>query len=95
VMIIPPVHAQRVNWKELKRPPGNIRRPTGLKIACFRNGPVRPGYGRLALASEGRESKSLFQQRNKKVVASRAHNSAIRRASISAFPNACLTEERD
>jgi hypothetical protein len=43
----------------------------GLKIACFRNGPVRPGYGRLALASEGRESKLLFHQRNKQIVAGR------------------------
>jgi hypothetical protein len=61
--------------ENLKRPPGNIRRPPGLKIACFRNDPVRPGYGRLALASEGGESKLLFHRRNKKVVATRTHGS--------------------
>jgi hypothetical protein len=68
---------RRVNWKELKRPPGNIRRPPGLEIVCFRNGPVRPGYGRLALASEGREPKLLFDRRNKELVAARTHNTAL------------------
>jgi hypothetical protein len=62
---------RRVMREDLKRPPGNIRRPAGLKIACFRNGPVRPGYGRLASASERRESKVRFHQRNKQVVAGR------------------------
>jgi len=85
-MIIPPVHARRVNWKELKRPPGNIRRPTGLKIACFGNGPVRPGYGRLASASEGHESKLLFHQRNKQVVAVRTHNSGFHRVANGRAP---------
>ena len=76
----------------LKRPPGNIRRPTGLKIACFRNGPVRPGYGRLALASEGVESKLLFHQRNKQIVAGRTLFIPFQ---LPLSPNACLTEERE
>jgi len=61
-----PVHAGRVNWKELKRPPGNIRRPTGLKIACFRNGPVRPGYARLAFASGARRIKNAVPSREQR-----------------------------
>ena len=35
--------------------------------------PVRPGCRRLALASEGSESKLLFHQRNKEVVPAGAH----------------------
>jgi hypothetical protein len=37
--------------------------------------PVRPGYARLTLASEGSESKMPFPQRNKKLVAARTQNS--------------------
>jgi hypothetical protein len=37
--------------------------------------PRRPGYARLALASEGGDSKLLFRQRNKKLVAARTQNS--------------------
>src|SRR5882757_623909 len=69
--------------RKLKRPPGNIRRPTKLKIACFRNSPVRPGYGRLALSKEARESKLLFHQRNKKIVAAGTHAQATHLASVS------------
>jgi hypothetical protein len=43
VMIIPPVHARRVNWKELKRPPGNIRRGLpGSKLRAFEMAPSAP-----------------------------------------------------
>jgi len=59
----------------MKRPPGNIRRPPGLKIACFRKMPLSPRFARLALASEGGESKTPFPQRNKKLVAARTQNS--------------------
>ena len=45
---------------ELKRPPGNIRRPPGLKISWFRKNPVRPGCRRFALAGDRGESKLLF-----------------------------------
>jgi hypothetical protein len=45
----------------------------GSKLLAFENGPVRPGFRRIALASEGGESKLLFRQRNKKVVAARPH----------------------
>jgi cold shock protein len=45
-------------------------------LLAFENGPVRPGFRRIALASEGGESKLLFRQRNKKVVATRTHGSA-------------------
>jgi len=49
--------------EELKRPPGNIRRPPGLKIACFRKMPVRPGCTKLALPSDGDDSKLLFRSK--------------------------------
>jgi len=56
-----------------KRPPGNIQRPAGLKIARFRKRPFRPGHTRLALTSEQGESKLLFRPRNKRLVAARTH----------------------
>jgi hypothetical protein len=42
--------------------------PTGLKIDWFET-QLSPGVDRLAPASRGGESKMLFRQRNKKVVA--------------------------
>ena len=45
----------------MKRPPGNIRRPPGLKMRAFENSPFRPGYARLASASEGENQKLPFQ----------------------------------
>jgi hypothetical protein len=45
--------------------------PTGLKIDWFE---PSPGFDRLAPASQGRESKMLFHQRNKKVVAAMTQN---------------------
>ena len=56
-----------------KRPPGNIQRPAGLKIARFRKRPFRPGHTRLASTSEQGESKLLFRPRNKRIVAVRTH----------------------
>jgi hypothetical protein len=56
-----------------KRPPGNIQRPAGLKIARFRKRPFRPGHTRLASTSEQGESKLLFRPRNKRIVAARTH----------------------
>ena len=53
-----PVHAG--GREELKRPPGNIQRPPGLKIACFRKCPSATVYARLALVSVGGESKLLW-----------------------------------
>jgi hypothetical protein len=87
----PPVHAGGL-WERMKRPPGNIRRPTGLKIACFRNGPVRPGYGRLALASGAKRIKTAVPAKEQK---SCCGEDTIRPVSTSAFPNARLTEERE
>ena len=50
--------AQRLRWRcELKRPPGNIRRPPGLRILLSKM-PRPPRYARLTLASEGGESKN-------------------------------------
>jgi hypothetical protein len=46
-------------------------------LLAFENGPVRPGFHRIALASEGGESKLLFRQRNKKVVAARTQQPDI------------------
>jgi hypothetical protein len=57
----------------MKWPPGNIRRPPGLKIACFRKCPSAPVILNFALVSRAGESKLLFRQRNKEVVAGRAH----------------------
>jgi hypothetical protein len=47
--------------------------PTGLKIDWFETQPS-PGFDRLAPASRGRDSKMLFHQRNKKVVAAMTQN---------------------
>src|SRR5258705_1150691 len=47
--------------------------PTGLKIDWFETQPS-PGFDRLAPASRRRESKMLFHQRNKKVVAATTQN---------------------
>jgi hypothetical protein len=47
--------------------------PTGLKIDWFETQPS-PGFDRLAPASRRRESKMLFHQRNKKVVAAMTQN---------------------
>src|SRR5258705_5787233 len=47
--------------------------PTGLKIDWFETQPS-PGFERLAPASRRRESKMLFHQRNKKVVAAMTQN---------------------
>ena len=47
--------------------------PTGLKIDWFETQPS-PDFDRLAPASRGRESKMLFHQRNKKVVAAMTQN---------------------
>ena len=43
----------------------------------------RPGFRSLALASEGRELKLLFHQRNKKIVAAGTHAKATHLASVS------------
>jgi hypothetical protein len=45
--------------------------PPGSKLIVYEL--PRPDFRRLALASEGRESKLLFHQRNKKVVAAGTH----------------------
>jgi hypothetical protein len=45
----------------------------------------RPGFRSLALASEGRESKLLFHQRNKKAVAARTQDRAARHHFLFAF----------
>src|SRR5258707_1778076 len=47
--------------------------PTGLKIDWFETQPS-PGFDRFAPASRRRESKMLFHQRNKKVVAAMTQN---------------------
>jgi hypothetical protein len=47
--------------------------PAGLKIDWFETQPS-PGFDRLAPASQGRESKMLFHQRNKKAVAGMTQN---------------------
>jgi len=86
-----PHAAERVNKtarQELKRPPGNIRRPTGLKIACFRNGPVRPGNGRLALASGARRIKTAVPSKEQ---TNCCGADTIHPVSTSAFPNAYLS----
>jgi hypothetical protein len=57
----------------MKRPLGNIRRPPGLKIACFQKCPFAPVMRDLHSQAERGASKLLFHQRNKGVVAARAH----------------------
>jgi hypothetical protein len=57
---------RRVMREDLKRPPGNIRRPTGLKMRAFENGPVRPGYAKLALACGARRIKNAVPSKEQK-----------------------------
>src|ERR1700722_12142149 len=80
--------------EELKRPPGNIRRPPGSKSLGFEKSPVRPGCRRFALASDRGESKLLFLRRNKQVVAVRTHSSGFRRGRRRARPNWSIAGER-
>src|SRR3984957_1768099 len=42
------------------------RRKTGDGLACTRRQPRRPGYAKLALASEGRESKTAVPAKEQK-----------------------------
>jgi hypothetical protein len=42
-----------VNWKGLKRPPGKIRRPTGLKMRAFEMAPSAPVMGDLHWRAKG------------------------------------------
>lgn len=58
---------------ELKRPPVMSSGLPGSKLIVYEL--PRPGLHRLALASEGRESKLLFHQRNKNAVAAGTHSS--------------------
>ena len=58
--------------------------PAGLKIDWFETEPS-PGFDRLAPASQGRESKMLFHQRNKKVVAGMTQNRSPRDHSPSLY----------
>jgi len=66
---------------ELKRPPVMSSGLPGLKLIVYEL--PRPGLHRLALASEGRESKLLFHQRNKNAVAAGTHSSVSRQLALS------------
>jgi hypothetical protein len=66
--------------EELKRPPVMSSGLPGSKLLTLKYGTVRPGVRRLALASEGSESKLLFHQGNKKVVAARTQNRSLARS---------------
>jgi hypothetical protein len=59
--------------------------PAGLKIDWFETEPS-PGFDRLAPESQGRESKMLFHQRNKKVVAGMTQNRPPRDHSLRLQP---------
>ena len=59
--------------------------PTGLKIDWFETQPS-PGFDRLAPASRRRESKMLFHQRNKKVVAAMTQNRPLHDHSLRLQP---------
>jgi hypothetical protein len=50
----------------------------GSKLLTLKYGPVRPGVRKLALASKARQSKLLFHQRNKKVVAAKTQDRPAR-----------------
>jgi hypothetical protein len=51
-------------------------------LLAFENGPVRPGFRRIALASKGGESKLLFHQRNKEIVAARTQQQHIGKSAV-------------
>jgi hypothetical protein len=72
----PPVHAggfclEKFDFHE--KAAGQISGGLRAQNCVLSKMPVRPGYRRLALASEGSESKLLFHQRNKEVVPAGAH----------------------
>src|ERR1039458_9998869 len=69
--------------EELKRPPVMSSGLPGSKLIVYEL--PRPGFRSLALASEGRESKLLFHQRNKNAVAAGTHSSGY--SSRFSFPN--------
>jgi uncharacterized protein YneF (UPF0154 family) len=73
-----PFVRRRRTEKELKRPPVISNGLPGSKLLALKYGTVRPGVRRLALASEGRESKLLFHQRNKNAVAAGTHSYSSR-----------------
>jgi hypothetical protein len=59
--------------KQFERAAGNMSSgPPGSKLIAYEL--PRPGLHRLAPASRGRESKMLFRQRNKKVVAAKTQD---------------------
>jgi hypothetical protein len=60
--------------EELKRPPVMSGGLPGSKLLTLKYGTVRPGVRKLALASKARQSKLLFHQRNKKVVAAKTQD---------------------
>jgi hypothetical protein len=65
--------------EELKRPPGNIRRPPGLKISWFRKAPSAPGAADLHWLAIMANRNCCSHRRNKQVVAVRTHNSGFYR----------------